>query len=203
MEQLGVDTLLPLPSLVHQPHIESAQGPDLQDVVRRHPRLGYPVLAQQLAQVARVRPVGLGPLLLAPQRGSVRRLGEMYLDTGPGQLFGHEPPARAPLQRERHIGPVGQRFEPLAQVRPRGGTDLARADFTGLGVHLVECDLSSMHVKTTYDSPLGPPRVPDLANPSKLAVYRGGPFTCHLSDAEGCAASWCFRTGSALPTDDP
>ena len=75
----------------------------------------------------------------------------MYLDTGAGQLFGHEPPARAPLQRERHIGPVRQRFEPLAQVRPRGGTDLARADFTGLGVHLVECDLSSMHVKTTYD----------------------------------------------------
>ena len=53
VEQLSMDALLPLATLVHQPHIQPAQHPDLEHEGRGHPRLRH-TLDQQLAQVTGV-----------------------------------------------------------------------------------------------------------------------------------------------------
>src|ERR1700677_240560 len=138
--------------------------------------------------MAGVAPVGLGSPFAAPQHGRIRRFGPVPLHAGPSELLGHEPPPGAALQRERHLTPPGQRFQPASQVIPGRGTDLTGANLTGLGVHPVECDLGSMHVKTTYDCHWGLLEFLNRRKVSHLVLCRGGPP--HMSSFGQAIDKW-------------
>jgi hypothetical protein len=95
--------------------------------------------------------VGLGvPLAAAGERG-VGRLGQMRGDPGSGQLLGHIPPARAPLQRERDVITAGEPRQPGTQVLPVGRGDLPAAHLRGHGVEVVEGDLFPVDIQPAYD----------------------------------------------------
>jgi hypothetical protein len=134
VEQHRVDPLRPGGALAAQVVVQLQQRPALQDVPGRDPAFRQPALGQQHPQVPRVGLIGLGvPLAAAGERG-IGRLGQMRRDPGSGQLLGHIPPARAPLQRERHVLAAGEPHQPGAQVLPVGRGDLAAAYLPGLGV---------------------------------------------------------------------
>ena len=99
----------------------------------------------------RVGLVGLGvPLAAAGERG-VGRLGQVPGDPGRGQLLGHIPPARAPLQRERDVITAGEPRQPGPQVHPVGRGDLAAPHLPGHGVEVVEGDLLPVDIQPAYD----------------------------------------------------
>ncbi len=75
----------------------------IENVRGRDPGLGHPAGHQQLAQMPGVGTVVLGMLLVAFQRGGVRRLGEMHRGSDPLQLLDHEPPASCRLQRDLQL----------------------------------------------------------------------------------------------------
>jgi len=127
------------------------QRPALQDDRRRDPALRQPALGQQLPQMPRVGPVGLGVPLAAPGERGISRLGNVRRDAGPGQLLRHVPPAGTPLQRERDVVPASEPRQPGTQVRPVGRDDLAALHLPGLGVQIVERDLFPVDVEPAYD----------------------------------------------------
>ncbi len=155
MEELRVNALLPCPPLVHQRHVQPTQGAHLQDMAGRCPGLGQPLLSQQLAQQACVSTIRFRPLLAPTQGCRVGRLSQMWLDFGPHQLFDDESPARASLDGQRHVGAAREPLQPIAQRWPCGRANLARGHLTGVGVHVIERDLCSVHVKTAYNRHLG------------------------------------------------
>jgi hypothetical protein len=77
-------------------------------------RPGQATLFQQLPQQLGVGLVGRGPPLGATQGRGLGRLGQVRLAPGGLQLLDHEPPARAPLHRERPVM-VWQLGQPSAQ----------------------------------------------------------------------------------------
>ena len=89
MEQRRVDPLGPGGVLGPQVVIGLQQRPAFQDVRGRDPALRQPPVGQQLPQVPGVGLIGLGMPLTAPQRGDIRRLGDMRGDPGRGQLLRH------------------------------------------------------------------------------------------------------------------
>ena len=100
-----VDPLLPLGPLMGEQMPRPDPGAEIEDVRGRDPRLRQPADQQQLPQMPGISPVGLRALLLALQRGRLRRLGQVHLGADPLQFLDHEPPARRRLQRD---------LEPLA-----------------------------------------------------------------------------------------
>src|SRR5579864_2589926 len=122
---------------------------------RRDPRLGQPLLDEQLAQQARVGTIRLRPLLTTALGGRVSRLGQMWLDAGAYQFFGDEPPAGAAFNRERNVVTSFESLQPLAQHWPCCRPNLASSRFAGVGVQIIERDLCSVHVKTAYNCHLG------------------------------------------------
>src|SRR5204863_2262002 len=181
MEQLGVDALDPAGALVDERLVETNLDAGFQDVGGRDPRLRDGPGAQELAQVAGVELVGFGPLLRAPQRGRVGGLGQVGLDPGGLKFLDHEPPPGAALDCERGRLTV-ELLKPLTELDSRRRADLAAVNLAGLGLHVVERDLLSVHVEPTYDRHSGPPRAPVLlAHRSLLRLTpRGPPPTCHL-----------------------
>ena len=151
VEQDRVDPLRPGGALAAQVVVQLQQRPALQDAGGRDPALRQPALGQQHPQVPGVGLVGLGvPFPPAPCRG-VGRLGQMRRDPGRGQLLGHIPPARAPLHRERDVLPAGEPRQPGPQMLPVGRGDLAAPHLPGLGVQVVEGDLSPVDIQPAYD----------------------------------------------------
>jgi hypothetical protein len=90
-----------------------------------------------------VRPVVLGALLVAAQRGGLRRLGEMNHSSDPSQFLDHEPPAGRRLQRHLEPRSVEALKEPAnpGAVRRR---DPRSGDLPGRGVDPLARDLRSM-----------------------------------------------------------
>jgi len=115
------------------------------------PALRQPALGQQLPQVPRAGPVGLGVPLAATGERGISRLGDMRRDAGPGQLLGHIPPAGAPLQRERDVIVAGEPHQPGPQVHTAGRGDLAALHLPGRGVQIVERELLPVDVEPAYD----------------------------------------------------
>jgi hypothetical protein len=121
-----LDPLLPLGPLMRERMTQAHPAAQIQDVSRRDPRFGQPPDQEQLAQMPRVCPVGLGALALALQPAGLGRLGEMHLGANSLELLREEPPAGRGLQRDLeiltgetlkelpHSGPVG-RCDPRAE----------------------------------------------------------------------------------------
>jgi hypothetical protein len=152
VEEHRVDPLAPRSALHTQIVIGLQQRPTLEHLPRRDPALRQPSLAQQLAQMTRVAAVGLRVSLAAPQRRRIRRLGHMRHHPRTGQLLGDIPPAGAALHRELHLGSSGEPpREPLSQMLPVRRSDLAALQLTGDGVHIVERQLLSMDIQSSYD----------------------------------------------------
>ena len=146
-----MDPLRPGGALAAQVVVQLQQRPALQDAGGRDPALRQPALSQQHPQVPRVGLVGLGvPLAAAGERG-IGRLGQMRRDPGRGQFLGDIPPARAPLHRERDVVTAGEPGQPGPQVLPVGRADLPAAHLPGLGVEVVESDLSAVDIQPAYD----------------------------------------------------
>jgi len=116
------------------------------------PRLGEPPAKKQLGLQPGVGTVGLGPLLPAPLGRRICRLTEMRLDPCVHHLLDDKRPSGAVLHRERHVVPPGEPLrEPVPQHRPGSRSDLTDAQLAGIRVQIVERDLWSVHVKSTYD----------------------------------------------------
>ena len=128
MEQGGVHPLQPAGPLVDEVLVEPHEHAGVEHVGGRDPRLGHPPIDEQLAQVAGVGPIGLGPTLLAAQRRRLRRLSDMRRHTRPHKLFDDIPPARTALQRERHVVEPMKPLQPEAQLVAVGGTSPARSE---------------------------------------------------------------------------
>jgi hypothetical protein len=149
LEERRPDPLQPLGSLLDQRPAQAGARAPLADVRRRQPGLGQPPLAQELAQVAGVGPVGLGAPLLAAPGARLGRLGQVRERARRRQLLADEQPAGAGLERDLDLLP-GKALAPGAH----GGTvrvDPAAAELARLGVQSVEGDLGSVHVESGYD----------------------------------------------------
>ena len=59
-----------------------------------------------------ISPVGLRALLLALQRGRLRRLGEVHLSADTLEFLDHEPPTRRRLQRDLQARSLERGQEP-------------------------------------------------------------------------------------------
>jgi hypothetical protein len=111
-----LDALLPLASLLRQRVPQPDPRAQIQDVIRRNPRLGQPTDHHQLAQIPRVTAIVLRTLLVPPPRRGLRRLGQVHHGTHPAQLLDHEPPARRRFQRD--LEPVAaEALKELAHTR--------------------------------------------------------------------------------------
>lgn len=117
----------------------------------RDPRLGKSVRREQLSLQPSVGPVGLGPLLPAPLLGGVGRLRNVCLHPCPLELLDDEPPARAPFESKGHVLAPLETRQPRPEVVAVCRRDLAAAHLAGVGVQVVERDLSAMNVEPTYD----------------------------------------------------
>jgi len=71
-------------------------------VLRRTPGLRQASLAEQLAQPLRVRAVGLGATLAAPQRAGLDRLGQVRDRAGLLERLADKQPAGARLDSDVH-----------------------------------------------------------------------------------------------------
>jgi len=110
------------------------------------------MITQQLAQVPRVRLVGLGVAPTTAQRGGIGRLTHMRDRTDPGQFLGHIPPTSTPLQRELHVLAAGEVLpQPAGQMHPVGRGDLATLHLPTDRIHKVERDLLPVDVQSSYD----------------------------------------------------
>jgi hypothetical protein len=97
-----------------------------------------------------VGPVSLRSLLLALQRGSLGRLGQMHLGADPVEFLDHEPPARRRLQRDLQARVFERREELPHPGAVRRGDPRARY-LAGDRVDPLRRDLRPMLVKTHHD----------------------------------------------------
>jgi hypothetical protein len=149
LEERRPDPLQPLGPLLDQRPAQAGAGAPLADVGRRQPGLGQTPLAQELAQVAGIGPVGLGAPLAAPPGARLGRLGQVRDHTGRPQLLADEQPAGAGLERDLDP-PAGKALDPGGNGSA-AGVDSATAQLSCLGVQGVEGDLGSVHVESGYD----------------------------------------------------
>jgi hypothetical protein len=129
------------------------------EMLRRDPRLRPPADHQQLPQMAGVGAVALGALLGAAARRRLGRLGQVYPRADRLELLDHEPPARRRLQRDLelliakavgeppHAGAIGRRHAPARHL-------------TGRRVNPLSGDLRSMLIESHCDRHKGPPQAP-------------------------------------------
>ena len=151
MEQRRVDPLGPGGVLGPQVVIGLQQRPAFQDVRGRDPALRQPPVGQQLPQVPGVGLIGLGMPLTAPQRGDIRRLGDMRGDPGRGQFLSDIPPPGAPLHREVRVLAGEPARQPRCQMLPVRRGDLPAPHLPRRGVEIVEGDLLPVNVQPAYD----------------------------------------------------
>src|SRR3954462_6697413 len=105
----GLDALLPLAALVDERVPQAHAGSQIEQVRGWDPGLRQPPDHQQLAQMASVGAIGLGPLLSPRQPARLRGLSEMPASADRLTLFHNEPPAGRRLQRD---------LQPLAGEAP-------------------------------------------------------------------------------------
>ena len=146
----GLDSLLPLRALLIERVAQPDLGAKVEDVIGRDPGFRQPAGQQQFPVMAGVSPVVLGALLVAAQRGGLRRFGQVHLRADHAQLLDQKPPAgrrlkrdlerlsAEPLQEPAHPCPIRRRYP-----RPR--------DLAGVGVEPLGGDLRSMLVKSHHD----------------------------------------------------
>jgi hypothetical protein len=97
----------------------------LEQVLWRDPRLRQPPDQQQLAQMPRVRAVGLGALLSPAAGRGLRRLGEMDLRSYRLKLLRDEPPPGRRLKRHVELPAAEPGRERAHPVAVRGRDPLA------------------------------------------------------------------------------
>jgi hypothetical protein len=152
MEQHRPDPLDPALVLLPQIPVQLQNRPAVQHDRRRDPALRQVRLEQQITQQPGIGPVGLGPPLRPTLGRGVRRLSQMHPRPRGGEFLGHIPPPGTRLHRERDILTVG---EPLGQPEPKTASirrcQHSAPNLACLGVHIVEGDLSTMDVHSTYD----------------------------------------------------
>jgi hypothetical protein len=120
VEQDRVDALVPAGALADQGPAQPDLGTRVGDVRRWHPRLGQGAGAQELAQVAGVGAVGLGPPLGAAQRPGVGRLGQVGAAPGTLQFLGDEPPAGVASNAKSACWPVNRASQARSSRRVAG-----------------------------------------------------------------------------------
>jgi hypothetical protein len=99
-----------------------------------------------------IRRIRLGPPLTPSRRGRVRRLRQRRLDPHSLKLLDHETPPGARLYRELHVSTPGEPLsQPPAQHRTARRGNPPPQQLTGIGVQIIERDLSTMHVEAAYD----------------------------------------------------
>ena len=111
-----LDPLLPLAALLRQRVPQPDPRAEIEDVIRRDPRLRQPLDHQQLPQMPGVRTITLRPLLRPAQASRLRRLGQMHQGTDPPQLLDHEPPAGRRLERHLQL-PRAETRQPPPNMR--------------------------------------------------------------------------------------
>src|SRR5215210_1710316 len=147
--------------------------------------------------MAGVEAIGLGPLLAPLQRLGLRRLRQMRLDSGSAKLLDDVAPAGGGLHGDGDLltrEPFGELIEPGPQALAGSRADLAAMQLAALHLYVVEGDLLSMYVETTYNVHVGPPQAPLFtrhgygltASASELGrslftkVLLALAFSCHL-----------------------
>src|SRR5829696_8782329 len=133
-----------------QPH----QSPYLLDVIGWNPRLRKPVYHHKIPQVPGVEAIRLGPLLGPLQGLGLRRLGQVRLDSGALHLLDDVAPAGGGLHGDGDLlsgEPLGELIEPLSEALAGGRADLAAMYFAADHLYVVEGDLLSMYVESTYN----------------------------------------------------
>jgi hypothetical protein len=121
----GLHALLPLAALVDQRVTQPDPGAQLEQVLGRDPGLREPPDHQQLAQMPRVRAVGLGALLSPATGRGLRRLGQMYLSADGLKLLRDEPPPGRRLKRHVELPAAEPGRERAYPVAIRGRDPLA------------------------------------------------------------------------------
>jgi hypothetical protein len=172
------------PLLDERPAQARARAP-CEHVLGRLPGLGQAPLSEQLAQVTRVRAVGLCAPLAATQRARLRRLGQVRRRTSGAQLLAHEQPAGRRLDRDLNAL-AGKALHPGADSGA-ARLDPAAAELTRFGIEGIKGDLSSMHVEPGYDRHQGPPlRSGWTSYANDLALSQGRP--CFMPSSSGIAS---------------
>jgi hypothetical protein len=154
-----LDALLPLSALIGQRVPQPDPRAQIEHVIGRDPRLRQPPDHQQLAQMARVRAVAVGALLVPAPRGGLRRLGQVRAGADRPQFLNHEPPAGRRLQRDLQL-PIPKPAQELPHRLAMRRRLPRPAHPTGRGIDPLGGDLPSMLVKTHYDRHTGPPQAP-------------------------------------------
>ena len=116
MEQRRVDSLGPRSPLVGEVLVQPDGRACLENVSWRDPALGKRAGHEQLARVTGISSVGLGPLFVAPQGGSVSRFGEVCHEAGGREFLDNIAPTRAAFERE--ITPRRQLRQPGPEALP-------------------------------------------------------------------------------------
>jgi hypothetical protein len=120
----GLDALLPLAALIDERVAQSDTGAQVEQVLGRDPRFRQPTDHQQLAQMARVGAVALGPLLGPAARRGLGRLGQMNLGADRPELLNDEPPARRRLQSHLDLLAAKRAAKRRTPSRSAGATRL-------------------------------------------------------------------------------
>jgi hypothetical protein len=155
----GLDALLPLAALIDERVAQSDTGAQVEQVLGRDPRFRQPTDDQQLAQMARVGAVALGPLLGPAARRGLGRLGQMNLGADRPELLNDEPPARRRLQSHLDLLAAKARGEAPHPVAV-GWSHPLTCNLARLGVEPLGGDLRSMLIQSHYDRHQGPPQAP-------------------------------------------
>src|SRR5215211_7512398 len=110
-----------------------------------------------------VEAVGLGPLLAPLQGLGLRRFCQVRLDSGTLHLLDDVAPAGCSLHGDGDLltgEPFGELIEPLSEALASGRADLAAMYFAAVHLYVVEGDLLTVHIETTYNVHVGPPQAP-------------------------------------------
>jgi hypothetical protein len=160
VKQDCVRPLQPAAALVDERLAQPDPRPCFRHMRRGNPGLRHTRRLHKLAQVPRIDAVGLRPPLAPAQRGRVGRLGQMDDRPHPLELFDHEAPARARLDRKHRLATV-EPAQPQPQMLAIGGRDATAADLAAFGVQIIERDLPTMKIQTTDDGHEQPPNEDD------------------------------------------
>src|SRR5581483_7188489 len=107
-----LDPLLPLTTLMRERVPQPYPRSQIEDVLRRDPRLRQPPTRQQLADMPRISTVGLRAPLVPTHRSRLSRLRQMHSGANTLELVSHEPPAGRGLQRDLELLPTEPLTEP-------------------------------------------------------------------------------------------
>jgi hypothetical protein len=151
VEELRLQPLLPAGALVDQPLTQPHARAQLQDLLRRDPRLRQLARREQPQQQVAVGAVGLRPPLTATLSRRLRRVGQVRAMPGPLDLLDDEPPTRRPLEREMHLAENVEARQPLAHRLTSRRSDPTPRQLTASDLDDRVRDLPAMNIKRTYD----------------------------------------------------